>query len=404
MCEFCNRTCENTKRWGCLVYRQLRLFGLCCSTFLVIASTQVCPVKFVYGKLEVHKKAVTKTYIIGEVLVMVSRELKETVLEAVDNQLNGNDPKCTTGTFGHSEKTMAELIDRIKCDPDRIFPEEELAEIIARKEEAIPLLMAFLEEVRDNAEQFSNNFDYLGHIYAVLLLAQFRVKEAYPIVLELFSLPNGLTDKLFGDAMTDYAGRIMASICGNDVASIKQLVEDEEVDKYIKVEALTALAILTLNGELERQELMAYYKELLPTIDNPTILTLLINLCTDIYPGEVYDEIKEAYKNDKVDSFLIGMGSVDQAMVEGQSMVLYRAERDRNLQKIDDTIGEMRNWAYFENEEDSAEENYFEQLTNNNLNFVHQPKVTPIVNEPKIGRNDPCPCGSGKKYKRCCGK
>jgi preprotein translocase subunit SecA len=22
----------------------------------------------------------------------------------------------------------------------------------------------------------------------------------------------------------------------------------------------------------------------------------------------------------------------------------------------------------------------------------------------KIGRNDPCPCGSGKKYKRCCGK
>lgn len=24
--------------------------------------------------------------------------------------------------------------------------------------------------------------------------------------------------------------------------------------------------------------------------------------------------------------------------------------------------------------------------------------------EPKIGRNDPCPCGSGKKYKKCCGK
>ena len=30
---------------------------------------------------------------------------------------------------------------------------------------------------------------------------------------------------------------------------------------------------------------------------------------------------------------------------------------------------------------------------------------TPIVNtEPKVGRNDPCPCGSGKKYKNCCGK
>ncbi len=27
-----------------------------------------------------------------------------------------------------------------------------------------------------------------------------------------------------------------------------------------------------------------------------------------------------------------------------------------------------------------------------------------VVNENKIGRNDPCPCGSGKKYKKCCGK
>ncbi len=27
----------------------------------------------------------------------------------------------------------------------------------------------------------------------------------------------------------------------------------------------------------------------------------------------------------------------------------------------------------------------------------------PIVNANKAGRNDPCPCGSGKKYKKCCG-
>ena len=33
------------------------------------------------------------------------------------------------------------------------------------------------------------------------------------------------------------------------------------------------------------------------------------------------------------------------------------------------------------------------------------PKVETYVHEgPRIGRNDPCPCGSGKKYKKCCGK
>jgi uncharacterized protein YecA (UPF0149 family) len=28
----------------------------------------------------------------------------------------------------------------------------------------------------------------------------------------------------------------------------------------------------------------------------------------------------------------------------------------------------------------------------------------PALSEAHIGRNDPCPCGSGKKYKKCCGR
>lgn len=35
--------------------------------------------------------------------------------------------------------------------------------------------------------------------------------------------------------------------------------------------------------------------------------------------------------------------------------------------------------------------------------YREQKKSGTIVKEKKIGRNDPCPCGSGKKYKKCCG-
>jgi preprotein translocase subunit SecA len=31
-------------------------------------------------------------------------------------------------------------------------------------------------------------------------------------------------------------------------------------------------------------------------------------------------------------------------------------------------------------------------------------EVKQVVKGEKIGRNDPCPCGSGKKYKKCCGR
>ena len=36
--------------------------------------------------------------------------------------------------------------------------------------------------------------------------------------------------------------------------------------------------------------------------------------------------------------------------------------------------------------------------------YKEQKESTTIRREKKIGRNDPCPCGSGKKYKKCCGK
>lgn len=36
--------------------------------------------------------------------------------------------------------------------------------------------------------------------------------------------------------------------------------------------------------------------------------------------------------------------------------------------------------------------------------YLEQRKSGTIVKPKKIGRNDPCPCGSGKKYKHCCGR
>ena len=40
----------------------------------------------------------------------------------------------------------------------------------------------------------------------------------------------------------------------------------------------------------------------------------------------------------------------------------------------------------------------------NNLDNDTVRKETVKKDGPSIGRNDPCPCGSGKKYKQCCGK
>jgi preprotein translocase subunit SecA len=53
-------------------------------------------------------------------------------------------------------------------------------------------------------------------------------------------------------------------------------------------------------------------------------------------------------------------------------------------------------------EEESASEEFddFEDDLESDSDIFHETFVRP---EPKIGRNDPCPCGSGKKYKKCHG-
>ena len=49
-----------------------------------------------------------------------------------------------------------------------------------------------------------------------------------------------------------------------------------------------------------------------------------------------------------------------------------------------------------------------ERKDTTNKKIVHdthlKTKGTPIKKDKKVGRNDECPCGSGKKYKSCCGK
>jgi SWIM/SEC-C metal-binding protein len=62
-----------------------------------------------------------------------------------------------------------------------------------------------------------------------------------------------------------------------------------------------------------------------------------------------------------------------------------------------EAIFKENGWKYrIELEPDSSED-----ITD--LEILLHPQKTRIA-EKKVGRNEPCQCGSGKKYKRCCGK
>ena len=92
---------------------------------------------------------------------------------------------------------------------------------------------------------------------------------------------------------------------------------------------------------------------------------------------------KQEYKREGFELFQMLITSIRDAAIRALSRVQIRSEvREQEFQHKDETA----NLQYSGTESGEA------------------PKKEPKRrSEPKVGRNDPCPCGSGKKYKKCCG-
>src|ERR1017187_2845333 len=101
---------------------------------------------------------------------------------------------------------------------------------VARREEVTPDLLRILADTVDRAAQLDAEGDYMAHLYAMFLLAQFRETRAYPLVVRFASLPGDLLDSLGGDFITEDLGQVLASVCGGDLDGIQSLIEDEEAD------------------------------------------------------------------------------------------------------------------------------------------------------------------------------
>ena len=74
--------------------------------------------------------------------------------------------------------------------------------------------------------------------------------------------------------------------------------------------------------------------------------------------------------------------------------------------ELADHIGKKDESKWYQQQLDKFENSFKKWKTGEDEIFDEftVPKQIPVVKEKKIYPNDPCPCGSGKKYKKCCGK
>jgi hypothetical protein len=279
------------------------------------------------------------------------------------------------------------------------FPYAAVEAAVAQREEIVPELLRIVDDTTQRAAELADDSDYMAHLYALFLLAQFREARAYPVVIRFASLPGELLDALGGDFVTEDLGRVLASVCGSELDGIQSLIENDHIDQWVRAAAVCSLVTLVAAGQKSREEIVGYFAELfrgrLAREWSPVWDTLVCETC-DLHPAELMDDIRNAYEEGLVDPGFIGFDDVQRDLEKGRDRVLARLAADPHHCLVQDTVKEIESWACFREDESSDALDDLELEPASVPAQVWRPG-------PKISRNDPCPCGSGKKYKKCCG-
>jgi hypothetical protein len=283
------------------------------------------------------------------------------------------------------------------------FPEHLVAEAVARREEVIPILLETLEAIDSDPEPWLADQGRMVHIHAMYLLALFRETRAYPLLVRIFSRPGEFPFDLAGDVVTQDLGRILASVSGGDISGMAALIENEQANEYVQSVAMDGMVSLVTTGQRSRDEIMAYFLQLFQKLErNPGAhWDGLANVCADLWPQETFEELRRAYEDGLVDTGSIDWQDLEDALEMGQQAAMQRA---RYREPLITDLGKAMGWMQCFQNADSDDEPLGE-LDGDLMESPSSEWATAPIRRtaPKIGRNESCPCGSGKKFKKCCG-
>ena len=270
------------------------------------------------------------------------------------------------------------------------FPKQAMQAAIEQREAITPELLQVLERAAEDPVKVAEQKDYMLHVFAMYLLAQFREKRAYRLLVKIFSAPGETPFDLAGDTVTERLKCIFGSVYDGDPTPLQALVEDENANEYVRNAAMDAFVVLKESGQMSREAVMAYYRSLFHGKLKRTFSYAwngLVTAVADLPAPELLEEVRQAYRDDLVEE-------ADREDIELELLSPEPWGRNR-FGLITDAIATMEWWASFHRDETPARKPHPGSPTS------HSP---PLLRTTKVGRNDPCPCGSGKKYKKCCGE
>lgn len=287
----------------------------------------------------------------------------------------------------------SEIIHAFTHNPPGIFPKEALQAATDHPKEVSPYLLAILQKGADDITALAGTKDDNGFLYAMFLLAGFEEEKGLQPLIDFFCTDSTTALMLTGDVVTEDLSKLFAAMAQNDWAPLQHLIEDPANDSFVRAAAIEALLCLVAWDALSLEEVEDYFETLL--IDKlekkPShVWNYLSEAAGRIGSSRIHDPLHKAYTDKLASDSYTPWQTTKELLYRSATDNKADIQNDPGLAPITNVIKEMQNWACFTPKEER-------------IAPIMIPKsVQPVQTKTKTGRNEPCPCGSGNKFKKCC--
>jgi uncharacterized protein len=277
------------------------------------------------------------------------------------------------------------------------LPIEAIRAANADRAHSVPIFLQAIEKFVSLGDRSAK--DSLFFIFH--MLGDWREKSAYRPLAQLLRCPSDDIDQIFGDGVTTTSHRVMAAVFDGDPGPLYDVILDSEADEFIRSRMLETVAMVTLNGELPRSEAARFletcYSEIKPQ-DECFVWNGWQSAIAWLGLAELKPLVEQAFAREFISRSWLEPRHFEADLreaIDDPAALLRKPSGEYTL--FGDTIEELSKWYCFRPKPIEPEKS--KDVHRRPLELLTGRASNPYRN---VGRNDPCPCGSGKKFKKCC--
>ncbi len=283
-----------------------------------------------------------------------------------------------------------------------LLPRTVVDECIRRGDALVPALRAHLEDEQNWCEE-ADPGDWWALLHAIMILGAIPGRAASEALLSGFRRMEAHPDDTLWDWVAGYWPALFANKRELTVDALRAIALDTRQNWYCRIQALECvLAAAHAAGHDALEAALDWIAELTRDENEDfDFRSSAANILLD-FPRERHRRHLEA-----LGSRMEKMNRFGAAFHRDDVIKTFKENRDQpEWERFSDP------WEFYDEQairdrqarwaREAAEEAASQEAVRASASWQSQTRQPQLRDAPKIGRNEPCPCGSGKKYKKCC--